>query len=69
MGKSEGKRPLGRPSITWKDSIKTDFEEIGWGVECIAAAQNRDKWWNCCEYCNTYLLTYLLHGAESFLRS
>jgi hypothetical protein len=30
-GKSEGKRPLGRPRHRWVDNIKMDLEEIGWG--------------------------------------
>jgi hypothetical protein len=31
VGKPEGKRPLGRPSRRWVDSIKMDLREIGWG--------------------------------------
>jgi hypothetical protein len=31
VGKSEGKRPLGRPSGKWED-IKMDHKEVGWGV-------------------------------------
>jgi hypothetical protein len=30
LGKSEGKRPLGRPRRRWVDNIKMDFREIGW---------------------------------------
>ena len=26
----EGKRPLGRPKLRWKDNIKTDLQEVGW---------------------------------------
>jgi hypothetical protein len=26
-----GKNPLRRPRRRWKDNIKTDFREIGWG--------------------------------------
>jgi hypothetical protein len=41
MGKSEGKRPLGR----WQDNIKTDLQEVGWSaVDWINLAQDRDKW-------------------------
>jgi hypothetical protein len=29
-GKSEGKRPLGRPRHMWVDNIKMDLREIGW---------------------------------------
>jgi hypothetical protein len=32
MGKSEGKRPLGRPRRRWEDGIKVDLRGIGWGV-------------------------------------
>ena len=27
-GKSEGKRPLGRPKSRWEDNIKTDIQEV-----------------------------------------
>jgi hypothetical protein len=30
VGKSEGKRPLGRPRRRWVDNIKMDHREIGW---------------------------------------
>jgi hypothetical protein len=46
VGKPEGKRPLGRPRSRWKDEIKMDLKEIGWGggVEWIHLAQDRDRW-------------------------
>jgi hypothetical protein len=31
VGKPEGKRPLERPRRRWKDGIKIDLREIGWG--------------------------------------
>jgi hypothetical protein len=31
MGKSKGKRPLGRSRRRWVDNIKMDLREIGWG--------------------------------------
>jgi hypothetical protein len=31
-GKLEGKRPLGRPRRRWDCNIKTDIQEVGWGV-------------------------------------
>jgi hypothetical protein len=31
MGKTEGKRPLGRPRSRWEDGIRMDLREIGWG--------------------------------------
>jgi hypothetical protein len=45
VGKPEGKRPLGRPRRRWKDGIRMDLREIGWGsVEWIQLAQDRDRW-------------------------
>jgi hypothetical protein len=29
IGKSEGKRPLGRPRRRWEDNIKIDLREMG----------------------------------------
>jgi hypothetical protein len=40
MGKSEGKRPLGRPRRRWEDGIRIDLREIGLG----SVAQDRDRW-------------------------
>jgi hypothetical protein len=45
MGKSEGKRPLGRQRRRWKDGIRMDLRETGWrSVDWIQLAQDRD-WW------------------------
>jgi hypothetical protein len=36
VGKPEGKRPLGKPSRRWVDSIKIDLRETGWdGIDWI----------------------------------
>jgi len=44
MGKSEGKRPLGRPRSRWEDNIKMDLEEVGCGgMDWIKLAQDRDR--------------------------
>jgi hypothetical protein len=43
--KPEGKRPLGRPRRRWKDNIKLNVVEIGWGgVDWTGLAQDRYKW-------------------------
>jgi len=43
VGKSEGKRPLGRPRRRCED-IRTDLRETGWeGVDWIHLAQDRDQ--------------------------
>jgi hypothetical protein len=45
IGKSEGKRPLGRPRHRWEVGIRMDLREIGWGsVDWIQLAQDRDRW-------------------------
>jgi hypothetical protein len=39
FGKSEGKRPLGRPKRRWEDGIRLDLREIGWrGMDWIQLA-------------------------------
>jgi len=45
VGKSEGKRPLGRPRRRLEDNIKMDLQEVGGGRgDWIELAQNRDRW-------------------------
>ena len=45
MGKSEGKRPLGRSRGRWEDNIKMDLQAVGCGgVDWIDVAQDRDRW-------------------------
>jgi hypothetical protein len=44
VGKPEGKRSLGRPKHRWKDNIKIDLQEVGYG-DMIKLAQDRDRWW------------------------
>jgi hypothetical protein len=41
--KPEGRRPLGRPRRRWKDNIKMDLQEVGWGMDWIELAQDRDR--------------------------
>jgi hypothetical protein len=42
IGRSECKRPLGRPMPRWEDNIKMDLREIGIdGVNWIQLAQDR----------------------------
>ena len=31
VGSPEGKRPFGRPRRRWKDNIKVDLQDVGWG--------------------------------------
>ena len=51
VGKSEGKRPLGRPRRRWEDNIKMDLQEVGGGCEdLMELAQDRDKVAGTCGY-------------------
>jgi hypothetical protein len=44
VGKSEGKRPLGRPGLKWVDYIKMDLREIGWGdIDWLELAQDGNQ--------------------------
>jgi hypothetical protein len=46
VGKSEGKRPLGRTRNRWENKIRIDLKEVGWeGVDWINLTQNRDQGW------------------------
>jgi len=46
VGKSEGKRPLGRPRRRWVDNIRMNLQEMGCGyMDWIGLAQDRDRWW------------------------
>jgi hypothetical protein len=45
VGKSEGKRPLGRPRLRWEDNIRMNLQEVGCGCkDWIELAQDRDRW-------------------------
>jgi hypothetical protein len=45
VGKSEGKRRLGRPRRRWEDNIKMDLQEAGEGRgDWMELAQDRDRW-------------------------
>jgi hypothetical protein len=46
VGKTEGKRPLGRPRRRWKDNIRLDLQEVGCGdMDWIGLAQDRNRLW------------------------
>jgi hypothetical protein len=45
VGKPPGRRQLERPRRRWKDWIRMDFREIGWGgVEWVHLDQDRNRW-------------------------
>jgi len=45
VGKTEGRRPLGRPRLRWMDNIRTDLQDVGCGyMDWIGLAQDGDMW-------------------------
>jgi len=45
VGKTEGKRSLGRPKLRWEDNIKMDLQEGGSeGMDWIELEEDRDRW-------------------------
>jgi hypothetical protein len=45
VGRTEGRRTLGRPRRIWEDNIKMDIQEMGWvGTDWIELAQERYRW-------------------------
>ena len=45
VGKSEGKRPLGRTRSKWEDYITMALQEVGCGgMDWMELAQDRDRW-------------------------
>ena len=45
MGKTGGRRSLGRPRRRWEDRIKKDLQEVGGGFgDWREVAQDRDRW-------------------------
>jgi hypothetical protein len=42
--KREGKRPLGRPKLRWKNNVKIDIPEVGCGgMDWIDLTQDRNR--------------------------
>jgi hypothetical protein len=44
VGRPEGRRPLGRTRRRWEDNIKMDLQGVGWSMDSIELAQDRDRW-------------------------
>ena len=45
VGKPEGKRPLGRLSRRWENTIKMNLQEVGIGCgDWMELAKDRDRW-------------------------
>jgi hypothetical protein len=79
VGKSEGKRPLGRPRHRWEDGIRMDLGEIGLGgggcgLDSTISGQGPVA--GCCECgdepsgsCATYLVSYQNFGQREYQTS
>jgi len=45
VGKSEGKRPQGRPRCRWLDNVRMDLKQVERGyMDWIGLAPDRDSW-------------------------
>jgi hypothetical protein len=45
VGRTEGKRPPGRPRRSWADNIKMELREINLDhMDCSNLAQDKDEW-------------------------
>ena len=66
VGKTEGKRPLGRPRRRWEDNIKMDLWEVGGGGDWMELAQDRDRWR---ALVNTVMNFRVPYSAGNFLTS
>jgi hypothetical protein len=44
VGGPEGKRPPGRHKHRLVDNIEMDVLDVGWNLDCIYLAQDRDRW-------------------------
>ena len=67
VGKSEGKRPVGRPRRRWEDNIKMDLQEVGReGMDWNELVQDRNRWR---VLVNAELNLRVPKNAENFLTS
>ena len=44
VAKPEEKRKRGRTRHRWEDNIKTDLQQVGWGMDWVDVGQDRDRW-------------------------
>jgi hypothetical protein len=44
VGRPDERRPLRRPRLRWEDNIKMGLQEVGWDMDWIELAQDRDRW-------------------------
>jgi hypothetical protein len=44
VGRPKERRPLGRPRRRWEYNIKMDLLEVGWDMDWIELARDRDRW-------------------------
>jgi len=45
VGKSEGKKPIGRCRRRWEDNSRMDPQKVGWGdMEWIELTRDKDRW-------------------------
>jgi hypothetical protein len=44
VGRPEGRRPLGRHRRRWECNTEMDLQEMGWSMDWIGLAEDKDRW-------------------------
>jgi hypothetical protein len=64
VGKPQRRRPFGRHRRRCEDNIKMNLREVGWGMDWIDMAPDRDRWW---ALVNTVINLWVSLICEEFL--
>jgi len=66
MGKSEGKKPIGKPRCGWESIIKMCLQEMGWEMDWIDVGMDRHR---CQTVVNGVMNSRVSQNAENFSTS
>jgi hypothetical protein len=67
VGRSEGRKPLGRPRCGWEDNFEIGLQEVGRrGLDLVDLAPYRNRWW---AFVNAVMDILIPYNAGDFLTS